>query len=57
MSIPSNVTVPDVGSSSRATRRAVVDLPHPDSPTSPSVSPWAIANEMSSTACTAPICF
>ena len=34
--------------------RPVVDLPQPDSPTSPSVSPRLTANETPSTACTAP---
>ena len=37
---------------SRVIRRAVVDLPEPDSPTSPSVSPGWMSNEISSTACT-----
>src|SRR6185436_8626044 len=31
-------------------RRATVDLPHPDSPTSASVSPWATSNDTRSTA-------
>ena len=39
MSCPSKRIVPPVGSSSFRTRRAVVDFPQPDSPTSPSVSP------------------
>ena len=38
-------------------QRAIVDLPQPDSPTTPSVSPWRTVNETSSTACTAPTCF
>jgi hypothetical protein len=38
-SLPWNRTLPDVGSTSRSTERAVVDLPQPDSPTIPSVSP------------------
>ena len=33
--------LPLVGSTSRSTLRATVDLPQPDSPTSPSVSPVA----------------
>ena len=37
--VPSKRIVPAVGSSSRSIRRAVVDLPQPDSPTMPSVSP------------------
>ena len=44
---------PRDGSSSRTTRRATVDLPLPDSPTSPRVSPAASENDTSSTACTA----
>jgi hypothetical protein len=39
MSWPSKMTDPPVGSSSRVISRPAVDLPHPDSPTSPSVSP------------------
>ncbi len=39
MSWPSNAMRPAVGSSSRITSRASVDLPQPDSPTSPTVSP------------------
>ena len=38
---PSNQTSPAVGSISRRMQRPVVDLPEPDSPTSPSVSPGA----------------
>ena len=36
------------------TRRPVVDLPHPDSPTRPSVSPGSTSNDTSFTALTAP---
>ena len=36
---PSKVISPEVGSIRRSTQRPVVDLPQPDSPTSPSVSP------------------
>ena len=36
---PSNSTVPDVGGGSWIDARASVDLPHPDSPTMPRVSP------------------
>ncbi len=50
MSRPSSRTVPAVGSSSRVMRRAVVDLPHPDSPTSPSVSPRPMCSVTSTTA-------
>src|SRR5215211_1805353 len=39
MSSPSKITSPSVGSRRRSTRRASVLFPHPDSPTSPSVSP------------------
>jgi hypothetical protein len=38
-SFPSNHTSPEVGSSRRRMQRPVVLLPHPDSPTRPSVSP------------------
>ncbi len=38
-STPSKTTLPDVGRKSCSTARASVDLPQPDSPTSPSVSP------------------
>ncbi len=50
MSVPSKRTVPAVGSISRSTRRAVVDLPQPDSPTSARVSPRSSVKEMPSTA-------
>ena len=43
---------PLVGSTSRATQRATVDLPEPDSPTMPSVSPRRIVSETSLTALT-----
>ena len=39
MSLPSNVIFPAVGSSRRMITRASVDLPQPDSPTIPNVSP------------------
>ena len=39
MSWPSKVILPPVGSSRRMMQRAMVDLPQPDSPTTPSVSP------------------
>jgi hypothetical protein len=39
MSSPSSLIAPLVGSTSRSTVRATVDLPQPDSPTRPSVSP------------------
>ena len=39
------------------TQRAMVDLPHPDSPTTPSVSPLLTEKETPSTARTRPISF
>ena len=54
MSSPSNRMLPDVGSISRSTARAVVDFPQPDSPTSANVSPCSRSKEMPSTALTAP---
>ena len=57
MSCPSNVIVPPVGSSSRMMHRAIVDLPHPDSPTTPSVSPRLTLKLTSSTALTAATSF
>src|SRR3954464_9785110 len=56
MSRPRYVIDPLVGSSRRVMRRAVVDLPQPDSPTRPSVSPRNTAKLTPSTACTAPTC-
>ena len=44
--------MPPVGSSSFMMQRAIVDLPHPDSPTTPSVSPSRSAKETPSTAFT-----
>src|SRR5215475_1831926 len=49
-STPSNATVPASGSMRPRTRRAVVDLPQPDSPTMPSVVPAWTVNETLSTA-------
>ena len=54
MARPSKRIVPDVGSRRRSTRRPVVDLPHPDSPTRPSVSRRSTEKVTSSTACTTP---
>ncbi len=45
-----NMTSPAVGSISRRMQRPVVDLPHPDSPTRPSVSPASTEKDTSSTA-------
>ncbi len=50
MSVPSSRIVPSVGSSRRRMQFPTVDLPLPDSPTSPSISPGAIENETPSTA-------
>ena len=52
MSWPSNTMEPLVSGYSRAMHRASVDLPQPDSPTSPSVSPARSSMLTSSTACT-----
>src|SRR5689334_13276082 len=52
MSSPSNTIRPAVGSSMRRMARPVVDLPQPDSPTSPRVPPRFKAKLMPSTACT-----
>src|SRR5215510_7366645 len=48
----SNHTSPEVGSISRRMDRPDVDLPQPDSPTRPSVSPAMMSNDTSSTAWT-----
>ncbi len=52
MSSPPKRIVPLVGSSRRTKRRPSVDLPQPDSPTTPSVSPRRTSSETPSTACT-----
>ena len=49
-SSPLSLTSPAVGSISRVTSRAVVDLPQPLSPTRPSVSPRRMWKSMPSTA-------
>ena len=54
MSTPSTVIEPPHGLFRRRIARAVVDLPQPDSPTMPSVSPRFSSNETSSTALTWP---
>src|SRR6185369_6235488 len=51
-SLPANRTSPEVGSISLRIERPVVDFPHPDSPTSPNVSPRRIVKLTSSTALT-----
>src|SRR5437879_8013178 len=54
MSSPLKMILPSVGSSSRITARPSVDLPQPDSPTRPTVSPVLISRSTPSTACTWP---
>ncbi len=56
MSVPSSLMAPEDGSTSRSTVRATVDLPQPDSPTMPSVSPPPTEKLTPSTACTVPTC-
>ena len=51
-SLPSNQTVPEVGGGSWSKARPVVDLPQPDSPTMPSVSPGSTSKLTSDTAWT-----
>ena len=55
ISSPPNRMRPDVGSSNRTTTRPRVDLPQPDSPTSPRVSPSSIARLTRSTAWTSAV--
>ncbi len=50
MSSPSNMMVPSVLSISRITMVEVVDLPQPDSPTRPTLSPRSTVKLMPSTA-------
>ena len=52
MSTPFSRISPAVGSTRRITQFATVDLPLPDSPTSPSSSPCPSSNETPSTAWT-----
>src|SRR5579864_2352061 len=52
MSLPLYVMVPSVGSRRRINVRPSVDLPQPDSPTRPSVSPFLMSRSTPSTACT-----
>src|SRR5215471_13241259 len=54
MSLPERRMLPAVGSISRSIVRPTVDLPQPDSPTSPSVSPASIVKLTPSTANTVP---
>src|SRR5438045_2349486 len=57
---PWNMTVPPVisagGLSSRAIPNSIVDLPQPDSPTTPMNSPWLTSRSTPSTARTEPVC-
>jgi hypothetical protein len=57
MSWPSNSIEPSVASYNRINTRASVDLPHPVSPTRPSVSPLWMSRSTPSTAWTSPIRF
>ena len=50
ISSPSNTMRPEVWSNSRITIIDVVDLPQPDSPTRPTLSPWPTVKLMPSTA-------
>src|SRR5438105_13377994 len=52
MSTPSKITLPEVTGISWVTSRPSVDLPHPDSPTSPTVSPRCTSKLTPSTALT-----
>src|SRR5690348_7858571 len=54
MSWPLNMILPSVGAMSLIAVRPSVDLPQPDSPTSPRVSPVLISRSTPSTACTYP---
>ena len=57
ISVPSKVTEPSTSAesgNSETVESAVSDLPDPDSPTSPSVSPGAISSETFLTASTVP---
>src|SRR6266550_4831185 len=54
MSLPLKRILPPVGSRRRITARPRVDLPQPDSPTRPTVSPVLISRSTPSTACTWP---
>src|SRR5258708_2975835 len=52
---PSNLIEPEGGSPSRISVRPSVDLPQPDSPTSPTVCPGRTSRSTPSTACTWPV--
>ena len=53
MSWPSTITEPEVGRSSRFMHRTRVDLPAPDRPMMPKISPDRMSRLISSRACTA----
>ena len=55
ISWPSNVIDPEVGSYNLRIVRPTVDLPHPDSPTKPSVSPGLIEKLTPLTALLSPL--
>src|SRR5450755_668702 len=59
-SLPSSLIEPPTmappGGSSPIIDRLVIDFPHPDSPTSPSVSPGAMVRSTLQTACTTDLC-
>src|ERR1035437_3379528 len=55
MSRPAKRISPEVGFSNPTSRRPIVVLPQPDSPTRPKVSPFAIEKDTSETALTLPI--
>ena len=52
ISVSPRKTLPSVGSIRRAMQRATVDLPEPDSPTMPSVSPLRMSRSTSTAAFT-----
>ena len=54
ISWPLKMTSPEVGSIRRRMQRPVVDLPQPDSPTTPRVLPFSMEKETSSTAWSLP---
>ena len=55
MSSPASVMVPEVGTSSPATIRSVVVLPHPDGPSSAKKEPAGTVRSSASTAANSPI--
>src|SRR5699024_12113561 len=53
--LSSNISLPSLSAIKRSSMRPVVDLPQPDSPTRPNVSPFFNVKETPSTALTSPI--